>query len=108
MEKVKVTKEVAAEIEYAKEEFRAICSATQYLLNEADLTAEQTEMALKGYFGNYEVEKSPEEKIRHHYEYSKANAESTDYDVKYIPTRSSSRPRTCSTSSRPRSSTGWR
>lgn len=84
MEKVKVTKEVADEIEYANAEYRSIASATLYLLNEADLTDVQVDQALRGYYVGYEVEKTPEEKIRHHYEYSKTNAESTDYDVKYI------------------------
>ncbi|MFJ7665300.1 hypothetical protein ACIQXW_23360 [Lysinibacillus sp. NPDC097162] len=61
--KVKVSKEVAAEIEYAKSEYRSIACATQYLLNEADLTDEQVEQALSGYYSGYEVEKSQEERL---------------------------------------------
>lgn len=68
MEKVKVAKEVATEIEYAKEEFRSIAAATQYLLNEADLTDEQVDQALRGYYAGYEIEKTPEEKVREYFE----------------------------------------
>lgn len=81
--KVKVSKEVAAEIEYAKGEYRSIACATQYLLNEADLTDEQVELALRGYYGDYEVEQTPEEMVAEYYRNRKALYDNFGNDEDY-------------------------
>lgn len=64
-EKVKVSKEVAKEVKYAKEEFRYELSALKYLFMEAEIeNDEDVLLAIKAYLNGYEVEQTQEEKIK--------------------------------------------
>lgn len=65
MTKIKVSREVAKEVEYAKEEFRYELAALKYLFMEAEIeNDDDVLLAVKAYLNGYDVEGTPEERIK--------------------------------------------